>query len=78
MPNDKPATAHVEVLTAELDRIRTDLAAARRIIAETQAIHFPYLPAHANVNTCAGCNIGMEIVLWPCKTIRAINGDTDG
>lgn len=56
------------------DRVAREAKQAREALARVGAMHFPYRPAHVEVYTCGGCNVGMELVLWPCKHHQAITG----
>ena len=60
-------------LLDQLGQLIAEFVRYRRAVAEVRALHFQYLTAWADEYTCAGCNRGMELVLWPCDTIKAID-----
>jgi len=52
--------------------------AARKAVAAVRYLHQQYMTAWIDEYTCAHCNRGMDFVLWPCPTIKALDGDDRG
>lgn len=75
------------VVLAELQRVRRELdanersedaslAIARAAVARVHALHQQYRTAWTDAfDVCSHCTRGMDLVRWPCDTIRALNGE---
>lgn len=57
--------------------VLTERSQLRRAVAQIRSMHRQYRPAFTDeFNVCSACTIGMELVRWPCDTIKAIEEAT--